>query len=63
MNTKDREHSELLSQFEKDNNHLRLDKEDKALWPTGNIFQDGKANEAFQNYRKGYALAKAIYQS
>ena len=53
-----REHYELLSQFEREFKHSRLDKETKDLWPKGIVFQDGHVNELFLAYRKGHAFGK-----
>lgn len=53
-----REHYELLSQFEREFKHSRLDKETKDLWPKGVVFQDGHVNELFLAYRKGHAFGK-----
>lgn len=56
---KTKEHYELLNQFEREFKGCRLDKEDKAMWPKGYIYQDGQVNEIFQAYQRGYALGKA----
>ncbi len=57
LNTK--EHYELISQFDRDNQHYRLDKEDKELWKAGVVYQDGKVNTIFMAFRDGYSFAKA----
>ena len=55
------EHYDLMAQFEREFPG-RHDKEQKALWPNGIIYQDGQINELFKAYRRGYALSKAIHQ-
>ena len=63
MNIKDKEHHELIEYFDR-NFSGRKDKEGKELWSKGYIYQDGGVNEAFINFRKGYALGKSIaYQN
>ena len=62
MQTKTREHEELMQNFERSFSHHRLDKEPKDLWAKGNVYQNGGLNALFLAYRQGYALAKAIYQ-
>ena len=58
MKLLDKEHYELISQFEKDYNRYRLDKEDKTLWDKGIIYQNGEVNNLFLAYRLGYTLGK-----
>ncbi|HSG61884.1 MAG TPA: hypothetical protein VLA24_10700 [Pseudomonadales bacterium] len=58
LNTK--EHEQIISQFERDIKPGRLDKEPKALWHKGNIYQNGEINQLFLVYRYGYAFGKAI---
>jgi len=60
MQVKTREHYELIEQFESEFPG-RHDKEDRDLWRIGRIYQDGQLNELFLAYRRGYALAQAIY--
>lgn len=60
LNTK--EHADIMLQFEKEYKYLRLDREDRSIWPRGNIYQDGQANRLYLVYRNGYALAKCVYQ-
>ena len=59
----DKEHYELMEQFEKDYKGKRFDKEPKELWvsPITSIYQDGSVNELFLAYRKGYSLGKCFY--
>jgi len=52
-----KEHYELMASFEREHKHHRLDREkDKELWKKGAVYQDGRVNELFLAYRKGYAL-------
>lgn len=57
------EHYELMSAFERQFKHRRLDKEAKDFWPKGVIYQDGHVNELFLAYRNGFAYGKHIGQS
>jgi hypothetical protein len=59
---KTQEHVDLMKQFEAEHSG-RLDREPKEIWPQGHIYQDGRLNELFLSYRRGYALAKATFQS
>lgn len=52
-----KEHYDLMAAFEHRHSG-RLDKEDKALWPKGVIYQDGRSNELFLAFRQGYSFAK-----
>ena len=54
-----REYYELMAQFEREH-HGRFDKEDKALWPKGAVYQDGHVNELFLSFRRGFAYAKCV---
>lgn len=56
------EHYALMSAFERCHSG-RFDKEEKSLWPMGVIYQDGRVNELFQAYRKGYAYSQADTRS
>lgn len=55
-----KEHYDLLAQFEKEFSHRRLDREPKADWRRGIIYQDGTTNELFLAYRKGFAHGEAV---
>jgi hypothetical protein len=59
---KTQEHQDLIAMFEREPEYKgrRLDKESKALWPKGIIYQDGHLNDLFLAYRRGYAYGKAI---
>ena len=63
MTINTQEHQDVVSQFDRENKGLRLDKESKDIWPIGRIYQDGGVNELFLMYRRGYALAKSVYRS
>jgi hypothetical protein len=56
------EHIDLIAQFERDRavKGFRLDKEAKAEWARGHIYQHGELNELFLMYRRGYVLGKAV---
>lgn len=58
LNTK--EHYELLTMFERQYQHCRLDREPKEGWARGIFYQDGMVNEIFLAFRKGYAFGKAV---
>lgn len=62
MQTKTREHDEMMQNFERAYSHYRLDREPKELWTNGIVYQQGELNALFLAYRQGYALAKGIYQ-
>ena len=60
MGIKSKEHYDLMDMFEKEYKGLRLDREkDKEGWAKGRVYEDGRANELFLAYRKGYAFAQA----
>lgn len=54
-----KEHYELMDCFEREFKGMRLDREGKARWSRGNVYQDGTVNALFLAYRRGYALGKA----
>lgn len=56
------EHYDLMAAFERCHTG-RFDKEDKALWPKGAIYQDGHVNELFLAFRHGYAYSQADTRS
>ena len=60
MTLTSKDHYELIAQFDKQFSHRRLDKEDKALWLKGNVYQDGATNELFLAFRSGAAYGVAI---
>jgi len=51
-----KEHYDLMAAFEADCKGMRLDKELKTDWARGIIYQDGRVNEMFLVYRKGYSF-------
>lgn len=61
MEIKTQEHQDVMGQFEKEFNGNRLDREDKSLWPRGNVYQNGEVNKLFLAYRRGYSFAKSVY--
>ena len=56
-----KEHYEIMSDFERDFKHLRLDREEKSNWTHGCIYQDGMANNLFRAYSLGYASGRLNY--
>lgn len=54
-----KDHYGLMAMFEKEFSHRRLDKEPKALWVQGSVYQDGQTNELFLAFRKGCAYGKS----
>jgi hypothetical protein len=56
------EHIDLIAMFEREPEYKgrRLDKESKASWARGVIYQDATLNELFLAYRRGYAFGKAF---
>ncbi|MGE0278440.1 MAG: hypothetical protein AB7R40_23840 [Nitrospiraceae bacterium] len=57
------DHYELIEMFERTfKGDFRLDREDKAEWSKGRIYQSGDANRTFLAYRKGYAFGITKYQ-
>ena len=57
---KSKEHYDLMLQFEQEHPHLRRDREDKANWPRGIIYQSGETNALFLAYRRGYAFGRVM---
>ena len=53
-------HYDLMGLFEREFKHRRLEREEKALWTKGVIYQDGQTNELFLAYRRGYAYGKTV---
>src|SRR3546814_4261617 len=56
-----KDHYELMDMFERQFADYRLDREDKALWPQGNVYQSGETNALFLAYRHGVAYGRATY--
>lgn len=57
MSLFDKEHYELIAEFEKVFKG-RFDKEAKERWAKGYIYQNGEINQLFIAFRHGYALGK-----
>lgn len=55
------EHIDVMAAFEKLYKH-KLERESRDLWAKGYIYCDGEINSLFIMFRKGYALAKYVYQ-
>ena len=61
MTLTSKEHYDLMDQFEREfAGHGRMDKEDKALWNKGRIYQHGAINDLFLAYRRGVSYGVAI---
>ena len=65
MGISDKEHYELMEQFEKDCKHLpyrslRFDRDSKEYWPKGQFYQHGDTNSAFLACRLGYSFGRAV---
>ena len=60
MSIKSKDHQDLMAMFEKIFAGRRLDKEDKGLWPGGNVYQNGEVNELFLAFRHGCAYGISI---
>ena len=58
---KTQEHEDLITMFEREFKG-RFDKEPKAIWPIGRVYQDGALNELFLAYRRGYAFGKVVHR-
>lgn len=67
MKLTEREHYDLMAQFEKDAKRqfygLQFDREPKDMWSKGHLYSHGKTNELFLAYRLGYAMGKFSAQS
>lgn len=61
MELRTQEHQDVMAQFEREFKGMRLDREAKNIWPLGRIYQDGQVNGLFLAYRRGYALARCVY--
>ena len=58
-----KEHYQLLEYFEKSFKGVRIDREPKDLWTTGQIYEDGETNKLFSAFRLGYSFGKAVERS
>ena len=55
-----KDHYEMMEMFERTfAGEFRLDKEDKALWAKGFIYQHGEANRMFKAFRHGVSFGRA----
>ena len=52
----DKEHDELIQDFDKLFKYENLDKESHDKWKKSIIYCDGKVNKLFLAYRHGYAI-------
>lgn len=59
MTITSRDHYEMMEMFEKEFSGYRLDREDKAYWPKGNVYQAGETNALFLAYRRGVSYGRA----
>ena len=55
-----KEHLDMMAMFERIFSDRRLDKEDRALWSRGNVYQNGDVNQLFLAFRQGVAYGSAI---
>lgn len=55
-----KEHYELMTMFEKEFSHRRLERENKELWKIGVVYQDGHVNDLFKAYRQGCAYGQMV---
>lgn len=53
------EHYDIIAMFERIYSG-RFDKEDKALWAKGHVYQDGEMNNLFLAFRHGVAFGKVL---
>jgi hypothetical protein len=51
----------LTEQFEKAYKHLRLDKENRELWPKQRFYQSGETNAIFLAFLHGYQVGRLEY--
>lgn len=58
----DKEHYDLMAAFERQHSG-RKDREEKSLWPSSAIYQDGHVNDLFLGFRRGYACSQADARS
>lgn len=55
-----REHYDLIDMFDRLYKGHRLDKEAKAMWPRGYVYQNGEVNDLFLAFRQGVAFGQAL---
>jgi hypothetical protein len=54
------EHYDLIEQFDRQFKGRRLDKEAKALWRQGHVYQDGHVDALYHAFIRGYVLGKSV---
>ena len=61
MSLVSKEHYDLIDMFEKIfKGQFRFDKEDKATWTKGFVYQHGDANRMFLAFRQGCAYGRSL---
>lgn len=63
MSLNSQEHIDMMAMFERVARKEfsgRLDREDKASWSMGRIYQDAQMNERFLAFRQGVAYGQAL---
>lgn len=56
-----KEHYDILENFEKNFNNMRLDKEPKELWSQGRVYQSGETNNAYSAFILGYSFGRTTH--
>lgn len=56
-----KEHYFIMQEFEKVYKYYRLDKENKEMWSSGLIYQDGGVNKLYEAFILGYATGRLVY--
>lgn len=59
MTITSKDHYEMMEMFEREFRGYRLDREDKAMWPKGAVYQSGETNALFLAYRRGVSYGRA----
>ena len=59
MTITSKEHYDMIAMFERSFPGHRFDKEDKALWAKGYVYQNGETNNLFLAFRQGVAYGLA----
>jgi hypothetical protein len=56
-----KEHHDLMAAFDRQFKYKRLDREkNKALWASGQLYENGEVNELFKAFRLGYSLGRVV---
>ncbi len=58
-----KEFEDILESFEKNFSHMRLDKESKEYWRTGQMYENGETNNAYRAYTLGYSFGRVVYMN